>query len=288
MIKPGLSSNLRVLRKTDIGYMLTDDEMDTKLNRLKEVFLHFNECENRVLKEDDMVDAFVFYDSYKRVAATLRKPNITQYNPGWVKVISKVNFGVFIDNNLSKDILIDEEYLPYDKNKWPEVDDLLYCILRPKGNSLIAKIVNEYDTFDYKEEEKLEVGQTVSARVTKILKTGIALYTNKLSYIYVHNTQLRRDYRLGEEVLVTITKLTDDRIDGTLIKNKEFMIDDDSNKVLEYLKLKGEMEFGNDSSPEDIYRVFKMSKKAFKRALGHLYKQRIIDFKDNKTILVKK
>lgn len=288
MIKAGLSSNLRVLRKTDIGYMLTDDEIDKGTKRLKEVFLHFNECENKALNDDEVVSAFIYYDSQKRLSATLRKPNITQYSPGWVKVINKVNFGVFIDNNLSKDILIDEEYLPYNKDLWPEAGDLLYCILRPKGNTLIAKIVNEYDTFDYKEDENIEVGMTLSARVTKILKSGIALYTDKLSYIFVHNTQLRRDYRLGEEVLVTITKVTNDRIDGTLIKNKEFMIDDDSSKILEYLKQKGEMEFGNDSSPEDIFKAFKMSKKAFKRALGGLYKKRVIDFKDNKTILVKK
>lgn len=285
MIKPGLSSNLRVLRKTDIGYMLTDDEIDEKTKRLKEVFLHFNECLNQELKENDEVLAFIYYDSQKRPSATLRKPIITQYNPGWVKVISKTNFGVFIDNNLSKDILIDEEYLPYDKNKWPNENDLLYCILRPKGNTLIAKIVNEYDSEDYKTDESFEVGDSVYARVTKILKSGIALYTEGLTYIFVHNTNLRRDYRLGEEVLVTITKVTDERIDGTLIKNKEFMIDDDSNKVLEYLKQNKEMPYGNDSSPEDIYKVFKMSKKAFKRALGHLYKERKIYFEDNKTIL---
>ena len=65
-------------------------------------------------------------------------------------------------------------------------------------------------------------------------------------------------------------------------------MNDDSAIILEYLVTNnGKMRFGNDSTPEEIYNNFNMSKKAFKRALGHLYKERKIDFVDGKTILVK-
>jgi len=72
-----------------------------------------------------------------------------------------------------------------------------------------------------------------------------------------------------------------------LIAQKEVAIFEDANIILSFIVRQGFMNLTADSTPEEIYLVFAMSKKAFKRALGHLYKERKIDFVDGKTILVK-
>ena len=63
----------------------------------------------------------------------------------------------------------------------------------------------------------------------------------------------------------------------------------DADVIIDYLnECDGVMAFTAKSDVEDIEREFKMSKAAFKRALGNLYKQRLIEFIDDKTYLVKK
>lgn len=278
-MEAGLHYNLKVVRKTDIGYMLKF--MDS------EVLLHKNEA-FRDLEIGEEVRVFIYYDAKKRLAATMSESILTLEKPAWVSVKSVVHgLGVFLDVNINKDILLSAEYLPYDDECWPNVGDKLFCMLKNKGR-LIAKVCNLNDSKAYAMKESILLHDNVVAYVTRINPEGIGLFTKNLTYIYVHKTQMRKKYRLGEEVSVNITAINERGYQGTLIKQKENMIDDDSVIVLNYLKNHNKvMNFDSDSSPEDILKTFNMSKKAFKRALGHLYKERVIDFKDGKTVLVK-
>ena len=69
---------------------------------------------------------------------------------------------------------------------------------------------------------------------------------------------------------------------------KEHMIDDDANTILEYLNThKGVMNYTEDSDPLVIEHIFHMSKSAYKRALGHLYKENKIKITETKIILIR-
>lgn len=279
MIKPGQFMDLRVLRKTDIGYMLTDEN--------EEVFLHFNETVGE-LKDNDVINVFIYYDKKKRITATMHKASITVFNPGWVNVVEvNKSLGVFVGIGISKDLLIPTDFLPYNFSYWPEVGSKLFCILKAKKENLNAKIVNNEDAKKYSKLEELNVGDKINATITKISDAGVGLYTDSLSFIFVNRRLMREEYKLGQNVEVEIISIVEDRINGTLIKNKEFMIDDDSQIVLNYLtnSIDRKMKYGNGSTPDEIFEAFKMSKKAFKRALGHLYKERKIDFIDGYTVL---
>jgi hypothetical protein len=98
---------------------------------------------------------------------------------------------------------------------------------------------------------------------------------------------IKRKIRYGQEVEVKVTYHSEKGYSGSLVAQKEVAIYDDANTILSYVIRNGGMYLTSDSTPEEIDRIFKMSKKAFKRALGHLYKERKIDFVDGKTILVK-
>ena len=91
-------------RETKLGYVLTIDDSE------EEYFLHHNECNGRVLKMGDVISAFLYVDKKNRVAATLFKPMIELREVGLLKVVN-VNreIGLFINNGISKDILLPKE-----------------------------------------------------------------------------------------------------------------------------------------------------------------------------------
>jgi len=278
-LKIGEINSLTVNRKTDIGYML---ESDTE-----QVFLHFNESNHEELKKGDIVSAFLYYDQKARLAATLKMPHITISKPGFLRVSAvHEELGVFLDMGISKELLLSFEDLPYDHDLWPKVDDILYVIIKIKSR-FVAKIASKEEVKIIPLNE-LKLMDTIEARVQKIGKEGINLLTEEGHFIFVHHSNLKEKYRLGQLLNCKVTFKSEKGYTGFLGLQKEKLIYDDANIILSHLIRHGDLNLTSDSSPEEIKETFDMSKKAFKRALGTLYKDRKIDFVDNKTILVKK
>ena len=270
----GLIYKLKVVRKTPIGYMLEGKEND--------IFMHNNETLYE-LTPGDIVEVFLYYDSEKRLAATMSIPNTTVNNPGWAVVEDEISNGVFVNIGITKGVLIGTDYLPYDKKLWPKRGDKLFIILKEKGNTLIGKVVNNNDAKKFSLEESINIGDTIKGYVSRINNEGYILYTENLSIIYLHKTQVREQLHLGEEVEVKITRIDERGIHSTTIEQKENMIDKDKEVVLAYLK---EHKFiYEDVTPEFVLENFNMSKKAYKRAIGSLYKERLIEFVDKKYII---
>lgn len=278
MLKIGELNELKVLRKTDIGYMLTDGK--------EEVLLHNNETNFQKLEAGQTVETFIYYDHKARLAATLSKPVITTNRPGFVVVKDlHETLGVFVDNGTSKDMLVSKDFLPYDQTLWPQVGDKLYCILRHK-NRLTAKPLNKVD-IDLRPENPLKLGDKVTAYVIHSGHEGLNLITQEGHKIFVHHTQMREKHRMGEELEVRIARITPGDYSGSLIETKEIMMDKDAVMLEEFLKKHGRMALTADSDKEAIDAAFGLSKKAFKRALGRLYSERKVIFENGETIWIK-
>ena len=280
MIKLGEYNNLTVVRKSDLGYMLTDGN--------EEVLLHFSQSLSEH-KDNEEVKVFIYADKKERPTATEINPSATIEEAWFAKVVDVIpNVGVFVNINTPKDILVSKDNLPYDTELWPQVDDLLFIRLKIKKNSLIGKPLNRFDIISLHKGVNYLEQEQVNAHVCKIADSGISLITNDMMYVFVPETQLRGKYRLGEAVTVTITKPLDNEYYGTLNQHKEFLIDTDRELIVEYMKNHGgSMPLTAKSSSEDVFKYLKMSRKAFKRAYGGLYKDQIIEFDDNKTYFVK-
>jgi len=282
-IKIGEMNTLVVKRKTDLGYMLENDDQD-------EVLMHYKQS-SKELEIDDIVDVFVFLDSKKRITATCEKPFITVNHPGFVKVTDIVDdLGIFINNNVIKDPLISQDDLPFDEKTWPIIGDTILCKLKVTSTQLIAKLVSAEEAKGlFKPTTALEKSKKVTAIVLKNGNEGVNLITLEGHNIFVYYKHKRRDYHIGEEVIVTIINVGDNNnYNGTLVENKIPLMLDDANIILNYLKdNNGVMNFTTATDVKAIEKTFSMSKAAFKRALGNLYKKRLIEFKDNKTYLVK-
>lgn len=276
----GIINTYKVLRETDIGYII--------YNEYDEYFLHYNECNKRKLSVGEEVEAFVYLDKKNRLAATLFSPKITLDKSDFCEVVETSEAGVFVDIGISKDILLSQDDLPLDKSKWPIVGDKVCSVLKIKNMKLLIKMLTKDDMLKHqKPENKLSINSKVEAYVYRITNKGINLIDLNYNVIFVYYKNMRKNYRIGEKVEVTIIHINQDDYTGTLIDQKELMIDYDAEIILKYLQQhNGVMNYTSKTSAEIIYKVFNMSKLSFKRALGRLYKQKKVLLKEDKTILL--
>jgi uncharacterized protein len=261
----------KVLRKSDLGYILTYEN--------EELFLHNKETDP--LMEDQEIEAFVYMDAYKRLAATTKLPKIRLEQSGFLEVVDRnASLGVFLDLGIHKHLLLSSDDLSYDTKLWPQVGDKVFVTLKAK-NRLFAAIA------DIKiETPLLEIGTQYEGYVIKWLKEGVRIYVDQMGVVFVHLSQMTIPPRLGQFVKVKVVAQSIKGFSGTLLEQKEVKRVDDADIILEYLTEHQSMPLIASSSPIEIEHYFQMSKKAFKRALGHLYKLRKVRFDDTHTYLI--
>lgn len=283
MIRIGEKNTFIVVRKSDLGYMLS--------NKDEQLLLHFNQTNGQELEINSMIECFVQYDSKGRISATLEEPTVTISMPGWAQVVeANARLGVFVSIGTFKDILISKDNLPQNAKIWPEVGDTLYVKLVHNRGRLNALLMTKNEIVELNPKVlNVTVGSRVDAVIVRVTPNAInAITLEDKTYIYISNKQFRGTYRIGQPVDVMIIGRHDDELVGSLNKIKEELVVDDEKIILDYLKEHDGMPYDAKTSAEEIEEVFHMSRKAFKRALGDLYKKREIYFEDEKTYLNKK
>jgi len=283
-LKLGKINKLEVKHISNIGYTLNNEFDD-------EIFLPFNQVTKELII-GELIDVFVFQDSKKRLIASANKTFIKIEEPGFVKVTNVVKgLGIFIDNNVLKDTIISSDDLPLDDELWPIIGDTVLCKLKVTSTQLIAKLITPEEAKGlFNPTTKLEVSDKINAIVLKNGTQGVNLITLEGHNIFVYYKHKRRNYHIGEEVEVTIDNIgtLNNSYNGTLLVSKVPLMEEDADIILSYLKNNNNiMNFNSKSDVELIEETFNMSKASFKRALGNLYKKRLIEFIDDKTYLIK-
>lgn len=280
-LQMGHYNDLKVQRITDFAYIVGNDK--------DEAFLHKRQA-TRTLEVGEVVRVFLYYDNQKRITATMNKPYIDLEKAGFVDVVdAKFNLGAFLDVGLKKDLLLSKDDLPFMKEEWPVAGDKIFASVKTSKNQLTAKVISRYEISQYlMPTEPLEEGQKVEAYNVYKAEEGNVFFTEQGHYIFVYFKHMRKTYRLGEKEAITITlsKSIND-YNGSIIANKELMLDKDGEVIVAYLtEHGGAMPYSDKSTPEEIMDVFHMSKGAFKRALGTLYKNKIVELNDGQTRLI--
>lgn len=280
-LKIGELNTLEVLRETEFAFMLGTEE--------QEIFLHKKQI-NGELEIGQNVEVFLYFDNQKRVTATMTKPIVGKYDPAFLDVVD-VNYrlGIFLDMGLVKDLLLSRDDLPFVRKEWPQKGDKLFVRLRSSKNQLTAKFVPRYEINNtLRPTSVLEVGEEYEAYNVYKTEEGNIFFTEEGHNIYVYFKHMRKEYRLGEKETIKITiDKGNFQYSGMIIKQKEIVISDDALIIKTFLeKNNGVMEYTDKSSADDITAQFHMSKSAFKRALGSLYKQGVVLLEKDKTSLV--
>lgn len=265
----GQTATLTVARKAAFGYFLTDGTED--------VLLHKKEA-GQELEEGDELEVFLYVDSEGRTAASAVIPEIAVGKYAWVEVTDvKEGLGVFLNIGLPKDILLGADDLPSHRSVWPKPGDLLYITLRVNRNHLLyARLASDQviQAMAINATRK-DFNKNIQGHIYRTAKVGSWIYTIEGFKGFIHESQRKQEPRLGEKVEGRIIDIKEDgTINVSLLARKQESQDIDSAQVYEYLMSRnGAMPFSDKSMPEDIQERFGMSKAAFKRALGKLFKE---------------
>ena len=287
MVKIGNINELIVKRETDIAYTLYDEN-----DQNTEYFLHFNQT-TRKLKVGEKIKVFLYYDNKKRLCATMEEPIVTTEKIGFGKVVTiNPQAGCFMNIGTVKDILLSSDDLPINKLGWPCENDMLPIILKVKKNSIVARIISKDDVknnaVENIDKKTYNVKDEVECTVSAFSQNGIICWTDDLEYVYINKNLTRKKYHLGERIKVHLIGRNEfGDLLASQIEQKEKMRLNDSETIMNYLdKLGGVMPLGNNSTPEEINKLLNMSKSAFKRAIGNLYKYHKIIIEDKRILKI--
>ncbi|UFJ41210.1 S1-like domain-containing RNA-binding protein [Brevibacillus humidisoli] len=280
-LQAGTVVPLRVARKAPFGYFVTNGDID--------VLLHQNEVTSQP-KEGDVVDVFLYRDQENRLAATMRMPHVREGEYGWLEVVNVVpKLGVFLDNGMAKDLLLSIDDLPKRQQEWPEEGDkVLVTLSRDKRDRLLAKPADDQIILTIARPASPEMrGRWVEGTVYNLIAEGAFVFTETEHVMFIHRDEMPRPLRIGADVYARITYVREDgRINGSLRAPKEQQFKEDADRLLAYMmKRDGTMPYTDESSPEVIRETFGLSKAAFKRAIGRLLKQGLIEQSEGRTRL---
>ncbi|ASF18200.1 RNA-binding virulence regulatory protein CvfB [Staphylococcus saprophyticus] len=236
---------------------------------------------------------FVYPNRSGALFATQNMPDITTNKYDFVKVLKTDRDGAHVDVGLPREVLIPWEDLPKVKDVWPVQGDELFVTLRiDRDNNMFARlatetIVEQMYTPVFDDEKQ---NQVIEARPYRLLRIGSFLLSKYGYKIFVHETERKEEPRLGENVSVRIIGHNEKgELNGSFLPLAHERLDDDGQHIFDLLvEYDGELPFSDKSSPEAIKEIFNMSKGSFKRAIGHLYKNKIITIESGKIALTQK
>lgn len=257
------------------------------------IYLNVSEA-NEQVEVGDTVEVFLYRNRRKELTATMKMPTMTIGTFGWAKVIrTESREGVYVDIGSSFEVLVNGADLPRIAKLWPQTGDELYMTLRTDlGGNLFGRLATEERVLEViNHADSALFNANVKARPYRLLPVGSFLLTIPDNYrVFVHASEQKAEPRLGQEVDVRIIDVhSDGTLNGSLLPRVEERMSGDAEVVYTYLMdIGGKMPFTDKSSPDEIKEMFNMSKGSFKRALGHLMKNRKIIQEDGWTKAVTK
>lgn len=269
MLTPGTVVTLDVVREAPFGYFLSDGEEDVLLHQT-EITDEFN--------ADEPQEVFLYQDGQGRIAATMTIPKVQIGQYAWVEVVEvKERLGVFVNIGIKKDILLSVDDLPELKQLWPETGAKLYCSLKiDKKNRLFAKLATEPEMRKLSiPADPSKLNKDISGTVYKLLLEGTIILTTEGYIGFIHHSERKEEPRLGQTVSGRVIAVKPDgSVNISLLPRAFEQMDADAESIFAYLMSRGgAMPYSDKSFPEEIDKRFKMSKSAFKRALGKLMKE---------------
>ena len=277
MVKVGNTYQLDVVKSLDFGFYLDAKE-------LGEVLLP-NKNAPRDLNVGDKIHAFIYLDSEDRPIATSKRPKAEVGQFAYLKAVARTHVGTFLDWGLEKDVLVPfaEQHRPMDVDK-----HYLVYLYRDKNDgrivasSKIDKFIDDEEPHDFTPQQQVDL---IIANSTDL---GFKAIINNSHWGVLYKNDVFQTLSFGQSKKGFIKRIRPDgKIDLSLQGGKETR-DKYSKIILNHLeKNNGFAPIHDKSSPEIIADTLGMSKGAFKKAIGALYKQRVITIEKDGIRLVK-
>ena len=261
----GKINTLTVARRADHGLYLSGGPEDILLP---------NKYVPEGTEIGDKIDVFLYLDSEERLIATTEKPLAEVGDFAWLRVAWVNNFGAFLDWGLMKDL-----FVPFREQKMKMQKDHSYLVhvhLDPETYRIMASAkVEHYLSEDY---PPYHGGDEVDCLIWQKTDLGFkAIVDNRFAGL-LFDDEIFRQLHSGDRLKAYVKQVRPDgKIDLSLQKKGQRAVEDFSDVLLRHLQTNGgHSPLGDKSPAEEIYAVFGVSKKVFKKAVGDLYRRRLI------------
>ena len=270
MAEIGKFNNLRIVKLLDFGAYLDGGEHG-------EILLpkRYAPPQGRI---GDRLEVFLYLDSDDRLIATTETPLAKVGDFAFLKVVSVNAVGAFLDWGLSKDLLV-----PFREQKTPMEEGrsyFVYVYLDKASRRIVASA--KLNKFLDKTPVDFQAGRAVDLLIWTRTKLGYSAIIDNARLGVLYENEVFQDLQPGQRVKGFIKKVRDDqKIDLSLQQPGYQGIPDVSDTILAALRKNGGFLAVSDASmPETIQSLFGISKKTFKKAVGALYKRRLITLED--------
>lgn len=273
MLRIGRRQILIAQQHTILGWLLENDDHDQALlpNRLTPSDIH----------EGMALEVFIFTDPQGHLSATTQFPQAQVGEIAWLPVKEINDTGAFLEWGHSKDLLLPYNEQPREVRRLLETGrHVMVAVFVDDQKRITASAhLNDFISPDVAPDEpSFRPGQPVDVMVEGKTDMGYRVIVDNRYWGLVYNDEVFQPIPKGTQQQGYILKQRDDgRLDVTLRPQGNQKRDNASEIILEKLKKEGGyMAVSDKSSPELIYRIFGLSKKVFKQAIGGLYRDRAI------------
>jgi len=274
MLAIGQLHTLTIDRDTPPGLFLKDDSGEKE----NEILLP-NKYKPESFELEDEIEVFVYLDHDERPVATTLKPYVKLDEFAYLRCVEVNKIGAFLDWGLEKHLFVPfkEQAYPMKEGQWY----LIFCYLDEASERLVAS--SKVNHFLDNEELTVEPYEEVRLIVTNKTELGFNVIVNELHQGLIYHDEIFQDLKTGDQLKGWVKKTRKDKkIDITLQRPGYRSIEPNAQAILNELELQnGSLPLHDKSSPEEIKSYLEMSKKSFKRAIGTLYKQKMITIEEN-------
>jgi len=276
MINIGEYNTLEILRDTEPGLFLGDIEENEVLLPNRYVPEHF--------EIGDSIEVFVYLDNEERLVATTDEPYITADNFAVLRCNAVTDHGAFLDWGLVKELFCPfrEQAFNMKKGGWY----LVFCFLDEKSERLVAS--SKTNGFLDNSELTVQEFDEVDLIVSHPSDIGMNVIVINLHSGLIYKDNIFSDLSVGDKLKGIVKKIRPgNKLDISLGQIGYRNIEPNAELVLNQLKdNSGFIPLNDKSSPEAIKEMLQMSKKNYKKAIGSLYKQKLITIESDGIRLV--
>lgn len=277
MLKIGDFNELEAVREVDFGIYLGSEAGEILLPR---------KYVKEGLNIGDKVEVFIYKDSEDRLIATTSTPKARVGDIAYLEVKDTNKFGAFLDWGLEKDLLV-----PFGEQK----------VRMQIGNKYFVKVyfdeeseriaaTSKINKHIQKDAQDLSEGEEVDLLVYKFTELGVSVIINNKYMGIVYKNDIFISLDIGDKLKGCISKIREDGKADVTIRSRGFKkVLDSKDVILQRLQdVNGFLPLTDKSSPESIMETLEMSKGAFKKAVGMLYKQRKLEITEEGIRLINK
>lgn len=222
----------------------------------------------------DELDVFIYLDQQERLVATTLKPKVQVGEFAWLTVSWVNNFGAFLDWGLEKDL-----FVPFREQKMKMQKGYAYMVhvhIDPESYRIVASA--KVERWLSQDIPPYRPGDQVDGLVWQKTDLGFKVIADNQYPGLIYDDEVFRELHSGDRVTAFVKQVRGDgKLDLTLQRQGHQAVTDFSDILLQHIMDNGGViPLGDKSQPEEIYAMFGVSKKVFKKTVGDLYKRHLI------------